>query len=354
MPDKAATPHPLPFHGLSLPEMLAAMQAWLELHLIQLVIAVAAGTLIYLAMHLARRQLRRLKNRPGDHSSFATLIGRTFARTTHLFMILCAARLVVGYASPPDWLFATIRFLFTIVAVFQAAIWLRELILGLIERRTAEDGHGETLANAMGVIRILVTVALFSVAIIVVLDNLGVNVTGLVAGLGIGGIAIGLAAQGIFSDLFAALSIIFDQPFRQGETIQYDHTVGTVERIGLKSTRLRSLTGEKKIISNTQLLQKEISSFRHLDHRRISFAVRVANQTPADLAERLPEIMRAAVEAQGAKLVRAAFLNFAATSLDYECIFDVHESDMSAAAQVRHRVGMAILRELENEGVDLV
>src|SRR5690606_18373644 len=103
-------------------------------------------------------------------------------------------------------------------------------------------GQADTLSNAMALIRVLVTVALFAIATVVVLDNLGVNVTGLVAGLGIGGIAIGLAAQGIFSDLFAALSIIFDKPFRRGEIITYDQTTATVERIGLKSTRLRAVS----------------------------------------------------------------------------------------------------------------
>jgi len=118
-----------------------------------------------------------------------------------------------------------------------------EIVLGLIQRRAAE-GHNETLSNAMGIIRLLISVALFAIAAIVILDNMGVNVTGLIAGLGIGGIAIGLAAQGIFSDLFASLSIIFDRPFRVGETIKYDMSTATVERIGLKSTRLRSVNGE--------------------------------------------------------------------------------------------------------------
>src|SRR3546814_17699230 len=125
----------------------------------------------------------------------------------------------------------------------------------------------------MGIIRVIVTFVLFAIAAVVVLDNLGVNVTGLVAGLGIGGIAIGLAAQGIFSDLFAALSIIFDKPFLKGETINYDQTTATVERIGHKSTRLRAITGKKKIYSNNNLLGKEINRSFDLDHRRIKFAL---------------------------------------------------------------------------------
>ena len=131
----------------------------------------------------------------------------------------------------------------------------------------------------MGIIRLLISIALFAVAAIVILDNMGVNVTGLIAGLGIGGIAIGLAAQGIFSDLFASLSIIFDRPFRVGEAIKYDNSVATVERIGLKSTHLRSVNGELLVISNTNLLSKEITNYAHLERRRVQFAIGVIYQT---------------------------------------------------------------------------
>ena len=117
----------------------------------------------------------------------------------------------------------------------------------------------------MGIIRLLISITVFTIAAIVILDNLGANVTGLVAGLGIGGIAIGLAAQGIFSDLFAALSILFDKPFRVGDTITYQGkegpVTGTVKKIGLKSTRILSLAGELRIIGNTQLLAQEVTNF---------------------------------------------------------------------------------------------
>nr|WP_184080930.1 mechanosensitive ion channel domain-containing protein [Sphingobium subterraneum] len=328
------------------------VRLWLDANLIEMIIAIAAGTLIYLALRVARRQLRRLKNRPGDEHSFATVIGRTFTRTTHLFMILVSARLVAGYADPPALLLTTIRFLFTVVAVFQVAIWVREFILALIERRTGENGHAETLSNAMGIIRILVTVALFAIATVVVLDNLGVNVTGLVAGLGIGGIAIGLAAQGIFSDLFAALSIIFDKPFRRGETIQYDQTIATVERIGLKSTRLRALTGEKKIISNTNLLQKEISSFQELDHRRIALPFGVIYQTPSEVLETLPALLEEIVNAHGGRFVRSGITAYGASSIDFECLFDVYEPDFAHVAKTRHRIAVEILKRFADEKIE--
>ena len=126
-----------------------------------------------------------------------TIVGRAVTRTNNFFIVMAAAKLVAGYAGPPAEVATTINFLWTIAAVFQAAIWAREIILGAVEHRTNREGHpSEALGSAMGLIRLLVTFVLFAIALIVVLDNLGVNVTGLVAGLGVGGIAIGLAAQG--------------------------------------------------------------------------------------------------------------------------------------------------------------
>ena len=163
-------------------------------------------------------------------------------------MILAAADVVSTYAELPHKVARLIDIAFTIAFALQGAVWGRELILGVIGRKVAEESGSGALANAMAIIRVLISVALFAIAGILILDNLGVNVTALVAGLGIGGIAIGLAAQGIFSDLFAALAILFDKPFKRGDTIRYDQSTGTVERIGLKTTRLRSLTGEQLVM----------------------------------------------------------------------------------------------------------
>lgn len=325
---------------------------WLSLHAVQILIAVGAGVLLYMLLAALRGFGVRLCGKPGDALGLRQVVGRAIARTTHFFMVMVAARLVAGYASPPPLLFTTIAFLFTIAVVFQAAIWLREIVLGLIERRTAEDGHGETLANAMSLIRVLVTVALFSIAVIVVLDNLGVNVTGLVAGLGIGGIAIGLAAQGIFSDLFAALSIIFDKPFRRGEVITYDQTTARVERIGLKSTRLRAMSGEKKVISNAQLLQKEITSLQTLTQRRVTYAIGIIYQTPEEKAEALPTMLKGIVEAEGLVFVSAGIVSFGASSLDYELNFDVPDPDRRDYGLMRHRIGLAIWKRFNAEGIE--
>ena len=151
--------------------------------------------------------------------------------------------------------------LFIIAAALQAAIWAREIIIGVIRHRVGDDPGATTLGNAMGIIRVLVSVAVFAIAIIVILDNLGVNVTALVAGLGIGGIAIGLAAQGIFSrPVRGAVDRVRPAvPPRRHDPLRRN-TTGTVERIGLKTTRLRCSPAQQVIMANTKLLEQEVQN----------------------------------------------------------------------------------------------
>ena len=243
--------------------------------------------------------------------------------------------------------------LFIIAFALQGAIWARELILGVISRRAGEDPSETAVGNAMSIIRVLVSVALFAIAIIVILDNLGVNVTALIAGFGIGGIAIGLAAQGIFSDLFAALSILFDKPFKRGDTIQYDQTTGTVERIGLKTTRLRSLNGELVVMANTKLLEREIHNFAGGRSRRCSLPFGLIYQTDPDQLEKVRSLAKAAVESRkGCKFVRCAILRFGPSSIDFELIFDVGTTDQNKVAGDRTAVALAVLRSFAEHGLE--
>ena len=231
--------------------------AWAIENLADITVALAVAAAIVAVLYGVRALVVRGCKRLGPHHPFATVVLNTVRKTRLWFLVALALQLVQGYLHPPQDVAKTVTFLFTVATALQAALWARALIIGLIEARTGQsEDDSSSLASAFGIIRLLVSIAVFAIAGIVVLDNLGVNVIGLVAGLGIGGIAIGLAAQGIFSDLFAALSIIFDKPFRVGDVITYQGKegpiTGRVEQIGLKSTRIRSLTGELRIIGNTQ------------------------------------------------------------------------------------------------------
>jgi small-conductance mechanosensitive channel len=327
--------------------------AWVENNAVELGIAVVAAVILFLALSWLKRVAAKIARESEHRAELKSIIARTLARTSKFFRIMVAVELVNGYANAPEMLARTIDVLFTIAVVMQVAIWLREIILGFIERRASNGQHErDTLASAMVLIRLLVSFAVFAIAGIVILDNLGVNVTGLVAGLGVGGIAIGLAAQGIFSDLFAAISIIFDKPFRRGDTVTYDTTTARVEKIGMKSTRLRALTGEEKIISNSKLLEKEITNNTLTVYRRVNFPITLVYHTPPAVAARIPDILQEIVEANGSQFIRAGFTTFGPSSLDFQLVFDVNSDDVEEMFKARHAIGIAIVERFAKDGIE--
>lgn len=321
---------------------------------IALAFAVAAG--IVLLLYAIRALVMRTCKRLTPRQTLAGIILNTARKTRLWFLVALALQLVQGYLNPPREIAQTVTFLFTVAVAFQAAIWARSLVVDLVEQRTGQNERdSRSLASAFGIIRLLVSVAVFTIAGIVVLDNLGVNVTGLVAGLGIGGIAIGLAAQGIFSDLFAALSIIFDKPFRVGDVITYQGKegpiTGTVKRIGLKSTRILSLTGELRIIGNTQLLAQEVTNYTGRQLYRFHLVVGVVYQTdPAVLAE-IPRLMEAEVEKAGLRHVRAGFKTFGPSSVDYDFLFEIDSEDGNEAHAAMQRVALGLLATFKERDI---
>lgn len=325
---------------------------WVQTHWLNIVIATGIAVVVFLALHLVRRWGLRLCRRGVGAASWYSIIGRAIGRTGHFFILMTSIRLVSGYANVPPLIATTIHFLFTIAAVFQAAIWVRELIFGVVENRTMDEGHQNyALSSALGIIRMLVTIVLFAIALVVVLSNVGVNVTGLVAGLGIGGIAIGLAAQGIFADLFAALAIIFDKPFRIGDFISFGTSKGKVEAIGLKSTRLRGPNGEQRIIANKKLLDYELLNSSNREYRRITLTIRLAYSTPGDKAAKVPELVRDAVKFEKCTFGKAWLSDFAANSMNFEVEFDSPSPSADEADEKKHRVAMGILKRFDAEGI---
>jgi len=325
---------------------------WIAAHWLNILIATGAGIVIFLLLHAFRGWGLKLCKRGEGAADWYSIFGRAVGKTGNFFIVMAAARLVVGYANAPPVIGTTVTFLFTIAAVFQGAIWLREIVFGVVEHRTLAEGEsGAAYANALGIIRLLVTIVVFAIALVVVLSNVGVNVTGLVAGLGVGGIAIGLAAQGIFADLFAALAILFDKPFRIGDFISFGTSKGKVEAIGLKSTRLRGPNGEQRIIANKKLLDFELLNSSNREYRRITFTIRLAYSTPGEKAAKLPDLVRDAVEAEACVFGKAWLADFAANSMNFEVEFDSPSPSGDEADQKKHRVAMGILRRFDAEGI---
>lgn len=330
--------------------------AWIAANGSALLIYGAVAVGIYLLLVGIRAVAWRLVGAPGalEPNSWRAILGQVLRRTRSFFLVAVSVQLVAASIPGLAGALPAVHFLFTVAAVVQGAIWIREFALGIVTRRAAgEDPHNSTLVSAMGVIRIIINVVIFAIAGIVILDNLGVNVTALVAGLGIGGIAIGLAAQGIFSDLFAALSILFDKPFVRGDVITVDTLTGTVEAIGLKTTRIRSLSGELVSVSNAKLLDNRIHNLAAIRRRRVVMMIGVIYQTPPEVLESLPaEIEKLAEPIPLVTFSQAFLTNFAASSIDIEIIFHVETAGAKEMMAARQAFMFRLVRRFAELGVD--
>lgn len=334
--------------------LLAETSSWIAENWLRIAIAVGIATAIVLLLLTIQKMAQRLCREGDALVGWRTIVGRVAARTRFWFLVILSARIVDGYAETPLWLDRTIGFLFTIGMTLQAAIWAREVVLGVVEHRAGGAQHANgALSSALGIIRALVTFLVFALALVLILGNLGVNVAGLVAGLGIGGIAIGLAAQGIFSDLFAGVSILFDRPFKVGDVIGWGENIGTVETIGMRTTRVRLVTGELLIVSNKNLLDKEIRNITVRDHIRLSFAIGVTYETRPEVLARIPAMLREIGEAENVTVARAGFEAFGASSLDFMFIVDVPGADWGIAHPTRDRLVVAIIDRFAAEGIHI-
>jgi small-conductance mechanosensitive channel len=326
--------------------------AWITNHSLQIVVGAGFAAVIVMVLLGVKALGIRLCRSDADHTHWRTTIGRAFAKTRLWFIVAVAAELVAGYAQAPGAVASTIRFAFVVATALQAAVWAREIILGIVEYRAGGDADNGTIGSAIGIIRLLVTIALFAIAIILILDNLGVNVTGLVAGLGIGGIAIGLAAQGIFSDLFAALSIIFDKPFRRGQQIRFGDATGRVEAIGLKTTRVRSVDGEQVIISNAKLLDQQIRNMADVRERRVLLTLPLTYANDPDTLALIPDELKMIVAAEKkCRFDHALLIEFGASAIHLELMFHVKSADIETMNAARHQVMIGALRRLREMDV---
>jgi len=205
----------------------------------------------------------------------------------------------------------------------------------------------------MSAIGFVVRLVLWSLVALIALDNLGVNITGLIAGLGIGGIAVALALQNVLGDVFASLSIVLDKPFVLGDFIVVDQLSGTVEYVGLKTTRIRALSGEQLIVSNADLLRSRIRNFKRMQERRVLFQFGVTYQTPTDLLERISQIARQVIESEKlTRFDRAHFKEFGESALLYECVYYVLSADYNVYMDIQQRINIALAHHLQSAGVE--
>lgn len=226
---------------------------------------------------------------------------------------------------------------------------IQYFVLGILKKQ--EDGDLKQ-KQARGLL-VIVKVAVWILGIVFLLSNLGYDVTSIIAGLGIGGIAIALAAQTILGDLFSYFVILFDRPFEIGDFIIIDDKMGIVEYIGIKTTRLRTLSGEQLICSNKDLTDSRVHNYKRMQKRRVVFSIGVTYQTPADVLGSIPQLVKEIIEKKGEVIYdRGHFASFGDFSLNFEFVYYALSSDYNKYMNTQQDILLNIYRSFENKKID--
>ncbi len=325
-----------------------SLQQWL----IALAIVLAGVLLLPLVQAVLARRAARLAERV--ETLWDDALVAAFRQTRFWFLLALSLYLGSLALVLPTKARDVVEAAVILALLAQAAIWGNTAInVGLEQyalRRREKDPASVTTVSALSFIGKL---AFFTVLVLLALDNVGIEVTALIAGLGIGGIAVALAAQNILGDLFASLSIVLDKPFVLGDFITVGDFQGNVEKIGLKTTRLRSLSGEQLVLSNNDLLQSRIRNYKRMVERRVQFSLGVTYNTPREKLAEIPAMIREIVESQPeARFDRAHFKEFGSYSLNFEVVYYVLKADFKLYMDIQQAMNLALYDRFAQNGIE--
>jgi small-conductance mechanosensitive channel len=341
---------------------MAAVQRFLEKSfydntvlqwLLAVVILAAVLVVSRLLVKLLGRKLMKAAQNTETHLD--DLIAHLIKKTKFFFLAALSLYCASLVLDVPPALHLVLSKALIIAFLLQGAVWGTTVIsfwIGhYVREKRGGDASAKTTFSALG---FLLRLILWSLIALLGLDNLGVNITALVTGLGIGGVAVALAMQNILSDLFASLSIALDKPFVLGDYIVVDDFQGTVEHVGLKTTRVRSLSGEQLVFSNNDLLKSRIRNFERMTERRIVFGLRVARGTPRGMLAAIPGLIREIIGAQSeARFDRAHLKEIGDASYAFEVVYWVRSPDYALYMDVQHAINLEIVRRFANKGIKL-
>ena len=316
--------------------------------------AAALAAFVVLALARAAVTRRTRAEAEADPASWQATTRAIAGRVSVLFMLVVALDAGALMLQLPEEHVVLLATVLSVAVLLQAALIGDELVKIYAERhgRVTEAAESE-ISNAIALIRFFARAAIWSLAALMILGNLGIDVTALVAGLGIGGIAIALAAQNILGDLFASLSIVLDKPFVVGDFIIFGDDMGTVERIGVKTTRLKSLSGEQLVVPNNDLLSTRVRNMRRMRERRVVFRVGIVYETPHEKLARVAGLLREIVESEArVRFDRAHFASFGDFSLNFEVVYYVLGRDYNEYMDIQQSINLKVFKTFEDEGLE--
>jgi small-conductance mechanosensitive channel len=317
----------------------------------------AAGGALLAALLLLASRARALQwlsaHAAGPHSHRVAPAQAALEGTQPWFLIIIALFAGAQFLELPSKADRLIEQVALIATIVQAAVWASRAIRHWLALQVAARRETDAAAaTSVGVLGFFAQLGLWAIVSLLALENLGFNITTLLAGMGIGGVAVALAAQSILGDVFASITIALDRPFAIGDLLVFDDVMGRVEHIGLKTTRLRSLSGEQIVISNAELLKSRLRNYERLLERRAEFSIGIPRETPAATLAMIPGILRQAIDAQPkARFERAHFKTVAENALVFEAAFFVSDRDYIRYLDTQQAINLAIFAKLQKEGV---
>ena len=325
-----------------------SVQSWL----ISLAIAAVALLVLYTIKRFSLSRLTILAKETDNKWDDATADMLSRTRTPFIFIVsLFLGSLFLSITDEYRQISYSIA---AITLLIQGGLSLNGLLLFWLrqdeEQRKKTDPASIAAVNAMGFVGRLL---LWAVVLLLVLDNLGVDVTALVAGLGVGGIAVALAVQNILGDLFASLSIVLDKPFTIGDFLIIDEHLGSVEDIGLKTTRMRSLSGEQLVFSNTDLLKSRIKNYGRMFERRVVFKLGVTYQTSAEKLQSIPAYIKEIIAGiEDTEFDRSHFKQFGNSALVFETVYYVLSGDYNCHVKIQQDINLGICRKFSEQAIE--
>jgi small-conductance mechanosensitive channel len=280
------------------------------------------------------------------------LIAYLAGNTKQLFFFAVALYAAQGSLTLPDRIARRLDNVVLILVLLQIGLWAGRAVRFYLEFKERERGADRVFAGSLDIINFIARLILWSILVLVALSNLGVNITALLAGLGVGGVAVALALQNVLGDLFASLSIALDKPFVVGDSLTVDTFVGKVEHIGIKSTRLRSETGEQIILSNADILKSRVRNFGRAQELRALATIRVSYETPADILREIPKLLEGVVREQpNSRFERCHLKVLGDSALHFELSYFVQQPAVNSLLDLQQAVNLAIIDEFRRLGV---
>ena len=323
-------------------------QDWIIAAVLVVIVMVMVRTVIAIVL----KQLSAIASK--TDTDVDDLVTELLEKTKFLFVALLALYVGALSLSLPTEVDDLLSTILVLGFLMQGAFWANGIVNYMIDSWARQKFEADpTISTALGSVGFLIRFTVWATFVMLALDNLGIDVGPLVASLGIGGIALALALQGVLGDLFASLSIIFDKPFVVGDSIRVGDLAGTVQHVGLKSTRIRALTGEQLVFSNADLLSSRIQNFQHRQERRCAFTLGVTYDTPPEKLERIPGLIREIIESrENTRFERCFFLVFGDSALNFETVYHMLVPDFQTYGDTHHAINLDIFRRFGEEGIE--